>query len=110
MILNPFQPSNTDPTIYLAVTGTAQSITSSSPSGRSMAYRLVNNGTQAINFLVYPQGVTIGSTAAPVATTSTGMQMLAGTVEMFTLPPNAQFSVIASTTGSTLSVTPGEGA
>lgn len=103
MILNPFQPGP-DATVTTAITGTAQTITVST-TGRNMAYRFANIGTQTIYFLVYPSGATVTAVTA-----ATGIPMLANTVEMFTLPPNAQVSVIAGSTGSTLSITPGEGA
>ncbi len=102
MLLNPFQPG-TDGTTTLAITASAQLMTPSS-SGKYSVYRFANIGTQPIYWLPYAAGI-----AVVAVTTATGIPMLAGAVETFTLPVNVQVSVIAASTGSTLSITPGEG-
>jgi|ERR1700758_2890129 len=104
MILNPFQPYLAEATTYISVTTSAATSTNLSPSGKCTAYRFCNNGTSAINFLATPVGA-----AVTAVTTTTGVQMLPGTVETFTLPPNVTLSVIGAG-ATTLSVTPGEGA
>jgi len=102
MLLNPFQPG-TDGTTTLAITASAQTMNPST-SGKYSVYRFSNIGTQPIYWIAYAAG----SSVTP-ATTATGIPMLAGAVETFTLPVNPQVSVIAGSTGSTLSITPGEG-
>ncbi len=109
MILDPFQPYWAEATTYVSVTGSAATVTGAnngaiSPSGKCKAYRFCNNGTSAINFIAYPNGATVTA-----VTVTTGVQMLPGTVETFTLPPNMTLSVIGAG-ATTLSVTPGEGA
>lgn len=104
MIISPFQPYLAEATTYVSVTGSAATVTGISPSGKCFSYRFVNNGTFALNFLATPVGATVVA-----ATVSTGIQMLPGTVEVFSLPPNVTLSVIGAG-ATTLSVTPGEGA
>lgn len=105
MILSPFAPYLAEGTSYLTVTASAQTMTGISPSGIKTAYRCVNSGTATINLLATAVGAVVVA-----ATLTTGMTMLPGTAEVFTLPPNVTLSVIGSATGSVFSITPGEGA
>lgn len=105
MILNPFQPYLAEGTTYLSVTtSAATSAGVISPSGKCTSYRFCNDGTSAVIFLATPVGVPVVA-----VTVTTGVKMLPGTVETFTLPPNVTLSVIGAGATS-LSVTPGEGA
>jgi hypothetical protein len=98
----PYPPSSPGP--VLAVTATAQNLATVDSSGRCTAFRFANVGTQVVYFTFAAQG-----NALTPATTSNGIPIQPGSVETFTLPPNPQISAIAPTTGSTLTVTPGEG-
>ena len=90
-------------TVNIAVTASAQQFYIPGAPGANQV-RIVNSGTTLV-FILFGAG---GS--AQVATATNAMAMLAGTVEVFTLPANGlQLSVIAGATGSTLYATAGAG-
>ncbi len=87
----------------VVVTGTAQTLTLNYQIGTN-AMRVCNIGTQTVFFFIND------TTSAKTATVSAAMPIPAGNTEVFTLGNGAiNLSIIASTTGSTLYVTQGEG-
>ena len=97
-----FKPIAGNVTVNLAVTASSQTLICSTDNS-STQFRVVNIGTQTV-FLAYG---TAGTT--PVATVSTCIAMVAGSVEVFTFPQNVVLAAIAGNTGSTIYVTPGIG-
>ena len=94
--------------VAITVTGTATN-SAIDTSQRYQNFRFVNVGTNTIYLAAAAPSSQNPNYATPVATTSSTWVMLGNTVEVFTLPPNCVVSVIASTTGNTLYIIPGEG-
>lgn len=95
-MIRPF--SAIGPTVNVAVTASAQTLTFSTSQSPPTTLRLCNIGTQ-----------TVFVNAQATATTSNGIPILAGTVELFDWPSSGSISVIAAATGSTLYATSGVG-
>jgi FtsP/CotA-like multicopper oxidase with cupredoxin domain len=104
MFTSAFAPYLPSGSTSLVVTASAQALGAVDQSGRCVAFRFANVGTLVTYFLAAAQGQ-----PAPVATAANGVPLQPGSVEVFTLPPNPQISAIGASTGSTLTVTPGEG-
>jgi hypothetical protein len=100
-----FNPRRTNQTVNLAVTASSASVATPLIIGvADINYRLVNSGPN----MIFIEAVA-SSQAAATAALATSMPMLPNTSESFTFPPGAIVSAIASTTGNTLYITPGEG-
>ena len=110
-----FQPganTATANTASVAVTGTAQNLTcdvTANP-GMSTNYRVTIRDTTT-GTAGPPVTISVGSTTNTpvVAVVGNFTEMLGNTVEVFTWPPTAVISVIATTTGSTIRCTAGVG-
>lgn len=93
-------------TASIAVTGSAQNLNCdvTAAPGQFTQYRVEVAGTVNVT-------ISVGSTtnAPSAAVIGNFTEMLANTVEVFTWPPNARVSVIASGVGSTLRCTAGYG-
>lgn len=102
--VQPFAPTLLSGTVNIAVTTGSQVIAAFDPGGTATQIRMVNVGTQTVFILLAWAGAPV-----PVATVTNAIPLLAGSVEVWSITPNAQLAVIASATGSTLYVTAGVG-
>lgn len=93
-----FQPQGAPVNITVGTSSSGAQVTGDN----AIQYRFVNNGANVIYW-------TYSSVAIPTAVVATGIASMPNTVEVFTLPPNVFIAAIASATGNTLQVTPGEG-
>ena len=98
-----FCPKGLNKTVSLAVTGASQTITTDTGYIVGNQVRIANVGTKTVFLEFGASGTT------PTAATATSIPMLANTVEVFTVPPLCVVAAIASDTGSTIYITPGEG-
>jgi hypothetical protein len=108
MSLDAFVPQGSTVTFLAAVAApTAVKAVGANPSAQQ--YRVVNAGSSNV-FLGFGATSALATTAAAVVSSSgPAIFMLPGTVEVFTIAPNAWFTAVTSSGTSQVYITPGLG-
>jgi len=78
----------------------------------SNQYRIINASTSVIAHLAVGTSAAAATTNAVIATAGTpspGIPLLPGTDEILTLPPNAYFTAITSSSTAVIYIIPGDG-
>ena len=102
MLTSPFYPLY--PTVNVAVTATSATVQSNS-GGHVAQYLLTNVGTNVVFVTLADPTIT----ASPTATTGASTPILPNSYKVLSGPVNALVAAVASATGNTLYITPGEG-
>lgn len=100
--LEPFTPGSS-----IAITVAATSAAVALPTKPGDQVRIASLSGNAIAYIAF--GISTVAVVAPTGTASNGVPILPGSVEIFTVPPNATSIATIGTAANTLYVTAGDG-